>query len=456
MSQSSTSNSILIIEDDRTVSRKLEKLFNSLGYIVHSATTGDQGVDWVKRNHPGVVICDFDLPEYTGIDILRKIKIVDLNIQVIIITENSNVKIAVQALKRGAFDYVTRPLLQEEITNTVQEAFKFAKKKAHKRNKGKKKKHYIKGKSRQSEIVLKNIDLIAPTDMSVVIVGETGTGKEYAAKLIHSKSSRAKKPFVAVDCGALPDNLAGSELFGHVKGAFTGATSNHKGCFERADGGTLFLDEISNLGYDDQTKLLRALQERVIQKIGSEKSTPIDIRIIAASNEDLKQAVQNGDFREDIYHRINEFRIDLSPLRERKEDIKIYALEFLKRANKQLDKDIKGFTMEVFNAFYAYSWSGNIRELRNLVKRAVLLCQSETIDISCLPGELQGIASPEQEGEKDLKDADTTLKDIVDVAEKNAILNALHQTSDNKTEAAKILGVDRKTLYNKLKYHGIQ
>jgi two-component system response regulator HydG len=307
-------------------------------------------------------------------------------------------------------------------------------------------------------MVQKHIALIAPTDMSVIITGETGTGKEYVAKAIHEKSTRREEQFIAVDCGAIPNELAGSELFGHVKGAFTGAISDKKGCFERADDGTLFLDEIGNLNYENQVQLLRVLQEKVVRPVGGTKEIPVNVRILTATNEDLKEAVKNGDFREDIYHRLNEFRIELVPLRERPKDIEVFAHYFLKLANKQLNKQKSGFEEDAMRKMLAYHWHGNLRELRNVVKRSVLICQQEYIDVSSLPVEISQLPENPEINQSILLKSEIpiSLKKIAENAERGAIIEILQQTEYNKTKTAVLLQIDRKTLYNKMKAYNIE
>lgn len=454
---------ILIIDDEPDICLLLKKFFTKKGFSVSTSQNGSDGIQQLKETGADLVICDFKLPDYTGLEILQKIKILDPQTQVIIITGYSDVKIAVDALKKGAYDYVTKPLYPDEIMLLVKQALDAADKTITEANStsGKDKNkppRFVVGSSPQSQSVQKNIDLIAPTDMSVIISGETGTGKEYVAKAIHQKSKRSDQPFVALDCGALPEELAGSELFGHVKGAFTSAVSDKKGCFEMANGGTLFLDEIGNLSYENQIKLLRVLQEKVFKRVGGVKDIQVDVRIIVATNEDLKQSVLEKSFREDIYHRLNEYKIELAPLRNRVEDIIVFANYFLDEANLQLNKKVEGFDAESTKILNDYYWHGNLRELRNVVKRSVLLCQSTKINKLCLPDEL---SSPQSETGDDnaltLKGGmPKNLKSVVEEAEKLAIIEVLRRTNNNKTKTAKLLQIDRKTLYNKLEQYGIE
>lgn len=458
---------ILIIDDEPEICLLLKKYFSKKGFDANSKTSGGEAMDWLKTNGADVVICDFKLPDYTGLEILQKIKIIAPDTQVIIITGYSDVKIAVEALKKGAFDYVTKPLYPDEILVNVEQALASQKSGNHKKhdtsatNRPKpdpsETKNFIAGVSQPSQTVLKHIDLIAATDMSVLIEGETGTGKEFVARAIHENSHISDKPFVAVDCGALPPELAASELFGHVKGAFTGAIQEKTGCFERANGGTLFLDEIGNLSYENQLNLLRVLQERVVRKVGGNKEIKVEVRVLVATNENLKEKIKAGTFREDIYFRLNEFKIELSPLRERKEDIAVFAEYFLDLANRQLTKSVKSFDKEVSEVLHNYHWPGNLRELKNVIKRAVLLCTSDIISIDCLPTEiLEPLDADEMVNLSFDNGMPASLKEVAEAAEKQAIILALKKTNNNKSKTAELLGVDRKTLYNKLHTYGIE
>ncbi|UXP32535.1 sigma-54 dependent transcriptional regulator [Reichenbachiella agarivorans] len=453
---------ILVVDDEQDICTLLKRYFSKKGYEVETVTNGELALSFLKKNPVDLVICDFKLPDYSGLEILQKIKIINPKTQVIIITGYSDVRIAVEALKKGAFDYVTKPLYPDEILLTAQRALG-AKSQPTPAKKGiattsQPNQEYVIGLSPQSKAIQKHIDLIAPTDMSVIILGETGTGKEYVAKAIHAKSKRAAQPFVAIDCGALPQELAASELFGHEKGAFTGAIAEKKGCFEQANGGTLFLDEIGNLTYENQIKLLRVLQEQTIKKVGGVKDIKVDVRVVVATNENLKQAVESGEFREDIYHRLNEFRIELSPLRARPVDVVYFAKYFLQQSNQQLGKTVEGFDEQVLEIFKSYYWYGNLRELGNVVKRSVLLCQGKLINTSCLPAE---IIEPDLTVDIGLDmpidvSKPISLKAVTQEAEKRAILEVLKQTKNNKTKTAELLDVDRKTLYNKLSQYDIQ
>ena len=457
---------ILIIDDDKDICLVLSKFLTKNNYEVDVAHRGDEGLKLLRTHDFTLILCDYRLPDFTGVEMLRKIKLLQPTVAVIIITGYSDVRTAVETFRYGANDYVTKPLYPDELLITIKETIA----KNEKRNSSepdeavpeiKKNKansaplNFIVGKSVQSQTVQRYIELIAPSDMSVIINGETGTGKEFVAQAIHRHSKRAAYPFVAIDCGALPKELAGSELFGHIKGAFTGAVNDKQGSFEVANGGTIFLDEIGNLSYENQIKLLRVIQERRIKRIGATKDIPIDVRIIAATNEDLTKSVKEGRFREDLYHRINEFKIQLSPLRERKEDILIFANYFLDKANKPLHKNVKSFSPEVLTQITNYFWYGNLRELNNVVRRAVLLTVGDEVQSDSLPQEIiQAHSSLTLPG--DLADDSVgLLKSIAGSAERQAIIDVLEKVNYNKSKAAELLKIDRKTLYNKLKLYNI-
>lgn len=458
---------ILIIDDDKDICLVLSKFLTKNNYEVDVAHRGDEGLKLLRAHDYTLILCDYRLPDFTGVEMLRKIKLLQPVVAVIIITGYSDVRTAVETFRYGANDYVTKPLYPDELLVTIKETIAKNEKRNSsdseeatpevKRNKSNSTPlNFIVGKSVQSQTVQRYIELIAPSDMSVIINGETGTGKEFVAQAIHRHSKRAGYPFVAIDCGALPKELAGSELFGHIKGAFTGAVSDKQGSFEVANGGTIFLDEIGNLSYENQIKLLRVIQERRIKRIGATKDIPIDVRIIAATNEDLTKSVKEGRFREDLYHRLNEFKIQLSPLRERKEDILIFANYFLEKANQALHKNVKSFSPEVLTQITNYFWYGNLRELNNVVRRAVLLTVGDEVQSDSLPQEIiQAHSSLILPG--DLADDSVgLLKSIAGSAERQAIIDVLEKVNYNKSKAAELLKIDRKTLYNKLKLYNIQ
>ncbi len=451
---------ILLIEDDLTYSKIIKKFLEKNDYSVVAATKLVDAYSLLERESPELIITDYRLPDGTGMEILEKIVDSKKNTPVILITNYSDIRTAVKSMKMGAFEYITKPVNPDELLATVNDAFN-----GKHQKKADASSHYpaeqaqvipveddyFVGESRVALQIEQYINLVAPTDMSVIVLGESGTGKEYIAKRIHQKSKRKEGPFVAIDCGALSKDLAGSELFGHVKGAFTGASDNKTGHFESAKGGTIFLDEIGNLSYEVQIKLLRAIQERKIRKIGGNKDIDIDVRIIVATNEDLAVSAKNGEFREDLYHRLNEFSMEASPLRERKEDLFKFAELFLNSSNKSLEKNVTGFSDEVKEIFLNYSWPGNLREFKNIIKRAVLLTGEGLITSEVIPLDLSLPENSVSEigGAKDLKSS-------FEEQERSLIIKTLEEVKYNKSRAAKILDMDRKTLYNKLEKYSIE
>lgn len=478
----------LIIDDDHDICFLLNKFLTKHGFVVHEALTSRKALDIIDQvNDLDVVLCDYKLDGTDGKAMLIKIKERYPQLPVIIITGYNDLKTAVEVMKMGAYDYMLKPLFPEEILNTIQTALR--QKKSYQpstpqqavpaassgsvSNAGRGD-AYIFGNSYVFQQLIKQISLVGPTDYSVILYGESGSGKEVIAQEIHRKSKRAGKPFVAIDCGALSKELAGSELFGHEKGSFTGAINQKIGSFELADTGTIFLDEIANLSYDIQVSLLRVVQERKLRRVGGLKDIPIDVRIIIASNEKLWDAAQKGKFREDLYHRFNEFTIDVPPLRERKEDIMIFARHFLELANESLGKKITAFSEEVEQIFLQYVWHGNLRELRNVVKRAALLTDGSVIEVRSLPFEIvnyqkfsfdAGTDAPAnfaQPGVNDKKDVvliskslneGNSLKEASIDLEYELILKTLKEVNFNKSKAARLLNIDRKTLYNKIKLY---
>lgn len=449
---------ILIVDDEIDIGQLLSKFLEKKGYSTAYASSGKKGIEEAKKTNYNLVLCDFRLPDMDGLEAIQKFKAVDRNIKIIIITGYSDIKTAVKCMKSGAVEYVTKPIYPEEILMSVQKALKEntdsnqLKSSSNPPASKTSEKEFIVGKSANAKKMEQVVKLLAPTNMSVVIQGESGTGKEMVANAIHQKSKRSKMPFVAIDCGALPKELAASELFGHIKGSFTGAINDKTGHFQMAEGGTLFLDEIGNLSYENQIKLLRVLQERKIRKIGDTKDLAIDVRLIAASNDNLEELVKKGEFREDLFYRINEFMVDIVPLRERKEDILIFAKHFLEQANEDLDRQVKDFSEATEQILINHKWDGNLRELKNVIKRAVLLSPENSIEKAALPVE---IAQPSFQAESE-NDEIIDLKTVAEKAERKAIIKVLEQTGYNKTKTAKILKIDRKTLYNKLESYNIE
>jgi len=464
---------ILIIDDDMDMCALLSRFLQRNGFETDAAHTGHKGIAKFNEQKIDIVLCDFRLGDKDGKDVLQEIKAINPQTIVIIITGYSDIKTAVDVIKLGAYDYITKPLIPDEVLNVIGKALQANTNPSESRadnhspssNNLKKKfnsissdNEFLVGQASATKELYKQIELVAPTNYSIILYGESGTGKEVVAKTIHQYSDRRDKPFIAMDCGTLSKELAGSELFGHVKGAFTGALNDKEGHFEMANGGVLFLDEVTNLSYEIQAALLRVIQERKFRRVGGSKEMSLDIRVIVASNENLQDAYRKGKFREDLYHRFNEFSIIIPPLRNRKDDIPLFADFFLQKAIGELNKDIEGFEPEVIQLFMDYSWPGNLREYRNVIRRAALLTTSKYISSKSLPWEIinsmvlpASTDTPVHHVVTVNKESD--LRNAASHAEYETIMNVLKQVNFNKTKAAEILKIDRKTLYNKLKGH---
>ena len=436
--------SILIVEDDITFSLMLTTWLSKKGFTVKSVSSVADAKRKIEEETFDLVLSDLRLPDSDGIDLLKWMKNNHLSLPLIMMTGYAEIQTAVQAMKSGADDYIAKPLNPEELLNKIRESLLMEREEPRTEIESASSDLYIEGQSQAARHLYEHVRLVAPTDMSVLVTGASGTGKEYIARRIHAQSARSKAPFVAVDCGAIPKELAASEFFGHVKGSFTGAIENKTGAFVAAQGGTIFLDEIGNLTYEVQVQLLRALQERRVKPIGSNQEIPINVRLISATNENLRQAIEKGDFREDLYHRINEFTIRIPDLKERKEDLLLFANHFLDLANAELRKDIIGFDSDTVQLFQSYSWPGNLRQMKNVIKYATLLATGRYITRKELPEELtEAVVSMDLDNIQ-LKNEEH---------ERELIRKALRACDNNKTRAARLLGIDRKTLYNKLKIY---
>ena len=451
--------SILILEDDITFSLMLKTWLGRKGFEVSSVSSVSDARSRIEDASFDLILSDLRLPDGDGIDLLKWIKENNFVIPLIMMTSYAEIQTAVQAIKLGASDYIAKPLNPEELLGKIKDVIKTetgsvasatelerpTRSAKRPEPSGGTRSQYVEGQSQAARQLYEHVRLVAPTDMSVLITGSSGTGKEYVARRIHEQSNRKKAPFIAVDCGAIPKDLAASEFFGHVKGSFTGAIDNKEGAFVAAQGGTIFLDEIGNLSYEVQVQLLRALQERKVKPIGSNQEIAINVRLISATNENLRSAIDKGDFREDLYHRINEFTVRIPDLKERKEDLLLFANNFLDQANIELQKDIIGFDNDVIRIFQSYSWPGNLRQMKNAIKYATLLATGRYITPNELPEELttNPISAP----------VNIQLKN--ESHECEMIKRALQEAGNNKTRAAQLLGIDRKTLYNKLKAYGI-
>lgn len=437
--------SILIIEDDITFSLMLTTWLGKKGFRVQSVSSVKEAKQRMEGTFYDLVLSDLRLPDGDGIALLHWMKSQCPTVPVILMTGYAEIQSAVLAMKSGAADYIAKPLNPEELLNKINESLASNAESVVSQASSSSLPEpnlYIEGQSAAARVLYEHVRLVAPTDMSVLVTGASGTGKEYVARRIHAESGRSKAPFVAVDCGAIPKDLAASEFFGHVKGSFTGAIDHKTGAFVAADGGTIFLDEIGNLSYAVQVQLLRALQERKVRPIGSNQEIPINVRLISATNENLRTAIDKGEFREDLYHRINEFSIRIPGLKERPEDLLLFANHFLDLANSELRKEVVGFDRETIQLFQSYAWPGNLRQMKNVVKYATLLASGRYITRQELPEELlESISKP----------AITDLSLHDEMHERNLILKALEESGNNKTRAAMLLGIDRKTLYNKLK-----
>ncbi len=468
-----TKKKILIIDDDLDMCVLLSSFLNKKGYEAATAHNAAKGLAKFNEERFDIVLCDFRLGDKDGKDVLLKIKDIRPATVVIIITGYSDIKIAVDVIKHGAFDYITKPLIPDEVLNVIEKAANAPVSETERsesaavlkpENAVAREVHvnedYLMGEDESILKVFNQVGIVANTNYSVILYGESGTGKEVIAKTIHENSPRRNAPFIAMDCGTLSKELAGSELFGHVKGAFTGAVTDKVGHFELANGGTLFLDEVANLSREVQASLLRVIQERKFKRIGGTKENDVDVRIIVASNENLQEAYQKGKFREDLYHRFNEFSIKLPPLRERNNDILLFADFFLQKTNRELSKNLEGYEDEVKEIFMHYLWPGNLRELRNVVRRAALLTPRGLISKNVLPWEItQSLAERKNDPANHADELRNTsmdekgmdLKDAAAKAEYETIMSVLKEVNFNKTKAAEILKIDRKTLYNKIK-----
>ncbi|MCF0058496.1 sigma-54 dependent transcriptional regulator [Dyadobacter sp. CY356] len=449
---------LLLVEDDTTFSKLLSNFLGKHGHEVQVCSTIAGAREAIRSNGAdkyAVLMLDYRLPDGNSLDLLKSLREEGNRTPALIMTSFNDIRTAVTAMQSGAFDYITKPVNPEELLMVLKEALNRKETVSVKTTKKPEKQSldFIEGNSKISKQLYEYVRLVAPTDMSVIIQGESGTGKEHVAKSIHRLSKRSDGPFVAIDCGSLSKDLAASELFGHKKGAFTGALQDKIGQFEAADGGTLFLDEIGNLGYDVQIKLLRALQERIVVPIGSTNPVKVDVRLIAATNEDLMLISQTGDFREDLYHRLNEFKIQVPALRERGEDIDVFIQHFVDKANEELGRNVREISREVMDIFLKYDWPGNLRELNNVIKRLVLLSKDEIADLKALPQEM--ITSMEAVPAAPVKlPGGSDLKLLQETHEKEMIEKVLQDVRYNKSKAAKLLNIDRKTLYYKIeKYH---
>jgi len=446
---------VLLIEDDLTFGRILEGFLTKNGFNVKVCHTGKDGLKNAKEQTFNVILLDYRLPDSTGMEILEGLKEISSVTPVIIMTSFSDIRTAVTAMKAGALEYITKPINPEEMLMLLNQSLYAKQEKITKAKSAVKPAEMIEGHSHASKHLYDHVRLVAPTDFTVIIEGESGTGKENVARTIHRLSKRSSQNFVAVDCGALSKDLAASELFGHVKGAFTGAMIDKRGQFEEANGGTLFLDEVGNLSYEVQIKLLRAIQERIISPVGSNKEIRVDVRIITATNDDLFEKTKTGRFREDLYHRLNEFKLEVPALRDREDDLLEFIEYFRLHAATELGRPSIPFSPQIISLFKKYDWPGNLRELKNVIKRAVLLSSGETISIDTLPVEMLAAVNS-QKNEKQAAANIYDLKALQETQERELIVKTLLEVKYNKSKAARLLNIDRKTLYLKIEKYGIE
>lgn len=445
---------VLIIEDEELMRVILEELLKGEGYEVFTAEDGESAIEIFSAEDIDLIVTDIRMQGIDGLELLDKLKSIDENALVIIITAYSSVDSAIAALRKGAYDYITKPFVNEELLKTIRNALRqrelFRENRYLRRELNKRYSFSeIIGTSESLQNVFRLVEKISATNSTVLIQGESGTGKELIARAIHHNSLRADKPFIAVNCGALPESLLESELFGYVRGAFTDAKSDRKGLFRSAEGGTIFLDEVSEMPPSLQVKLLRALQEHEVTPVGSNIPIKFDARIIAATNKNLEDEVKSGRFREDLFYRLSVIEINIPPLRERKEDIPLLARHFIKKISKRQGVPEKKIPRDVMLALTTYNWPGNVRELENAIERAFILSQSEQIELGCLPAKIVDYSKNSMEI-RDPLGYRPTLEEM----ERRYILEVLKSTNYDKAEAAQILGIDLSTLYRKLKRYG--
>jgi DNA-binding NtrC family response regulator len=448
-----TGERVLIVEDDSAARVGLEQLVRSWGFVAESAVDGEEALEKVTSFRPSIVISDVVMPRMDGLGLLRTLQSQGTDVVTLLLTAQGNVDTAVEAMKEGAYDYLTKPvdlqrlkLLLEKIVERQETLREVKTLRRQLRDQGSF--GGMIGNSPEMRKIYGIIEQAAPTGASILITGESGTGKELVAQTVHQLSPRAQYPFVAINCAAIPETLLESEIFGHEKGAFTGAADRRQGCFELADRGTLFLDEIGEMTPATQVKLLRVLQERKFRRLGGRTEQSVDVRVIAATNVDPQEAVQNGRLREDLYYRLNVFALRLPPLRERREDLPLLVQAFITEFNTRNQKSIQGVEPQAMRILEQHQWPGNVRELRNVIERATILAPGPMIEAKHLPPTFvsePAAAAPPQQPQMALAPGTT-----VEEAERRLILMTLAHTNDNKTRAAEILGISLKTLHNKL------
>jgi DNA-binding NtrC family response regulator len=449
------SGKILVVDDEPAEREGLARLVGQWGYEVETAASGEEALDLVETQHPAVVVTDLVLPEMDGLTLLQKLKETGRPPIVLLVTGHGTVETAVEAMRHGAFDYLTKPVdttrLQVLLEKSIEQE-SLSREVNFLRHQLRQKGSFgqMVGQSRGMQEVYRWVELAGTSTAPVLVYGESGTGKELVARTIHELSNRRNKPFVAINCAAIPETLIESELFGHERGAFTGATERRLGCFELTDGGTLFLDEIAEMDSNTQAKLLRVLQEGAFRRVGGGKhEIQVDVRVVAATNQVPTEAIANGKLREDLFYRLNVFSIHLPPLRERREDVPLLARTFIEEFNRQDNRQVRGISTEAERELERYHWPGNVRELRNVIQRAVVLSGSGLIGVEHLPDTVLKAAAPAPAAPAG---SVTPIREM----ERDMILRALEETGQDKRRAAQLLGISLKTLYNKLAKYGIQ
>jgi len=450
---------VLVIDDEARSKDALKRILTRKGYFVKTAERGSQAIELLKQENFGLIITDLMMPEMSGIDVLRQAKALNPDIEVIIVTASATVKSAIEAMREGAFDYIPKPINSEELLLSVNKALEerrlISENIALKRQLGQAiSPGEIVTADEKFLDILRQVDKIAPTDATVLIRGESGTGKELIARRLHWNSLRREKPYIALNCATLSTQLLESELFGHVKGAFTGADADRKGYFEVANGGTLFLDEIGDISPEFQLKLLRVLQYGEFNRVGEVKTLYSDIRLIAATNRDLEKAIEEGRFREDLYYRLNVVSIHLPPLRERRDDIEPLANHFVTLYSRKRGKSIIGIAPEALLALIQYEWKGNVRELENVIERAVILCDEDKINLKDLPEQIRGRTENISEM-LDVERSHLTLAEMKEKIEKTYIEHHLRANKGNITRTAEVLGIHKKNLHQKIEHYHI-
>jgi DNA-binding NtrC family response regulator len=457
------SGRILVVDDEWSIRDVLSSILRSEGYEVDTAEDGDKGIEMIDANNYDLVITDLKMPKVNGIEVLRHLSATNSQTLGIVATGYGSIESAVDALRLGAFDYITKPFHLDEIKILVHKAREFQALQSENRSL----KRQLKNSARQDQIIGNSsgmrklgdmIRTVGDSDSTVLILGESGTGKELVTRALHEHSDRADAPLIPVNCGAIPEDLLESELFGHVKGAFTGATMNRVGRFELANGGTIFLDEIGDMSPKLQVKLLRVLQEQAFEPVGATQTLKVNVRIIAATNRDLEQDVADGRFREDLYYRLNVIPIHIPPLRERRDDVPLLTQHFIDRLNKSKGRRLKGLSADAMGVLCAYNWPGNVRELENLIERMAILHADDEIGISHLPEKFQGL-SPQtpglSSGSIEIPDDGIDFNGLVDQFESDLINKALEKSGGVKNQAAQLLGIKRTTLVEKMKKKGM-